>query len=109
MGGAILLMNAHSGRSPFERLALTAPMIDIWGIRLPRAARLLAESLDTLGFGGAFVPFGKPDSVMSKPFAGNVLTGDPGRYARSAAILAANPDLGPRRSDHRAGSTPPSG
>ena len=94
MGGAILLMNAQSGRSPFELLALTAPMIDIWGIRLPRAGRLLAESLDALGFGGAFVPFGKADSVMSKPFEGNVLTGDPRRYARSAAVLAADADLG---------------
>jgi lysophospholipase len=93
MGGAILLMQAHGGRSPFARIIATAPMIDIYGLRLPRAARLLAETLDGLGLGGAFVPGGKPISIMSKPFKGNPLTSDARRYARNAAIVAAEPML----------------
>lgn len=93
MGGAILLMQAHAGRSPFARLALSAPMIDIWGLRFPRAARVLAETLDTFGLGGAFVPGGKPYSIMTQPFAGNPLTGDEKRYARNARLVAADPLL----------------
>ena len=93
MGGAILLMQAHAGRSPFARLALTAPMIDIFGLRAPRAARLFAETLEALGLGGRFIPLGKRASIMSKPFAGNPLTSDARRYARNAAILAADPAL----------------
>jgi lysophospholipase len=93
MGGAILLMQAHAGRSPFARLALSAPMIDVWGLSMPRGARILAEALDALGLGGAFVPGGKPVSAMSKPFEGNPLTADARRYARNAGIVAAEPLL----------------
>ncbi len=88
-----VLMQAHGGRSPFARIIATAPMIDIYGLRLPRAARLLAETLDGLGLGGAFIPGGKPISIMSKPFKGNPLTSDARRYARNAAIVAAEPML----------------
>lgn len=90
MGGAILLMQAHGGRSPFARIVATAPMIDIHGLRMPRAARLLAETLDGLGLGGAFIPGGKPLSIMAKPFRNNPLTADPRRYARNAALVAAD-------------------
>ena len=93
MGGAILLMQAHGGRSPFARIVATAPMIDIHGLRMPRAARLLAETLDGLGLGGAFIPGGKPLSIMAKPFRNNPLTADPRRYARNAALVAADPML----------------
>src|SRR5580658_9936776 len=35
MGASILLMVAHSGRCPFERLVLTSPMIGIANLRYP--------------------------------------------------------------------------
>ena len=46
MGAAILLMIAHAGRCPFERLVLTSPMIALANLKRPRFARGLAEVLD---------------------------------------------------------------
>jgi lysophospholipase len=94
MGGAILLLRLARETGPFERVVITAPMCAIAGLRRPRGARLLAASLDVLGFGGNFIPGGGETAVTTKPFAGNPLTGDPVRYARSADLVAAAPELG---------------
>ena len=93
MGGAILLAQAHAGRSPFDRMVLSAPMIDLAGLRFPRGVRLLAAALDILGFGGAFIPGGGETTYLSQPFAANVLTTDPERYAVVAEIAARHPQL----------------
>ena len=93
MGAAIMLAIAHADRCPFDRLVLTAPMIGPVGLSHPRAAYLLVELLDTLGFGGMFAPGGRGSRVIPRPFADNVLTSDPARYARSANVLVANPSL----------------
>jgi lysophospholipase len=93
MGGAIALDIAHSGRSPFERIVMTAPMIEIAGLRRPRGARFLAEALDMLGLGGAYAPGGGSASITTMPFVGNILTSDPVRYARSAGVVAIAPHL----------------
>jgi lysophospholipase len=94
MGGAILLEQARAGGSPFERLVLTAPMIDLYALKHPRATRALVETLDIIGLGGAFIPGGGETASMTKRFEGNVLTSDEARYRRSADILAAAPHLG---------------
>jgi lysophospholipase len=94
MGGAIMLSIAHADRCPFERVVLTAPMIGPAGLTYPRAAHTLVEIFDTLGFGGAFAPGGRGAAVMTMPFKDNVLTSDPVRYARSAGVLTAAPELG---------------
>lgn len=93
MGGAVLLDQAHAGRSPFERLVVIAPMIALSGVRWPRAARRLARCLFLLGFGRSFIPGGSGRSYMLKGFAGNVLTSDPERYARTAGFVEADPDV----------------
>ena len=93
MGGAILISKAHAGTAPFDRIVLTAPMVDLYGLKFPRLTRGFAEVMDILGFGAAFIPGGKPGSEMSKPFANNVLTSDAGRHARNAGIVAAAPHL----------------
>ncbi|HLH50709.1 MAG TPA: alpha/beta hydrolase [Roseiarcus sp.] len=93
VGAAIMLAVAHAGRCPFERLVLSSPMISLANQRYPWLMRIAAEGLDTLGFGGAFAPGGGAAAVSAKPFADNVLTSDPKRYARTAAIIAAAPDL----------------
>jgi lysophospholipase len=93
MGGAIMLGIAHSGRCPFERLVLTSPMISLANQRSPWLVQFAAEALDTLGFGGAFVPGGGSRAVSTMPFEGNVLTSDAKRYARTAGVLAAAPEL----------------
>lgn len=93
MGGAILLDTAHAGRPPFERLVVTAPMIDLANLRFPRGARWLADTLDMLGLGGWYIPGGSGASFMEKSFEGNLLTTDPIRFARNAAIVRKAPDL----------------
>jgi len=93
MGAAILIAQSQSGQSPFDRLVLTAPMIDLCRLPFRRWAPLLAEGLDIIGLGGAFVPGGRASSILSGPFAGNPLTSDPRRFARTAAIAKAAPQL----------------
>lgn len=93
MGAAIMLDMAHSTRPPFERLVLTAPMIDLHNLRFPRGARWLADTLDMLGLGGRYIPFGKGRSFLEGPFEGNKLTTDPVRFARNARIVATAPRL----------------
>jgi lysophospholipase len=93
MGASVLIQQAHGGRSPFERLVLLAPLIDIRGLRFPRAARLLADILDVLGLGGAFVPGGGGTSLQTRPFKGNRLTRDPVRYKRNGDVIVACPQI----------------
>ncbi|MCX7899224.1 MAG: alpha/beta hydrolase [Methylocystis sp.] len=94
MGAAILLEDAHDGQSAFQRLVLTAPMIDIHGVRFPRGARWLADTLDMIGLGAMLIPGGRLGSIVNEPFADNLLTSDPQRLARNQAILRAAPQLG---------------
>ena len=94
MGGSILIAQARAERSPFERLALTAPMIGLQGLRFPTGAKIVAETLDFLGLGGAFIPFGASRPYMTVPFEQNILTSDRVRYERCAQVLAAAPQVG---------------
>ncbi|CAJ0865050.1 lysophospholipase [freshwater sediment metagenome] len=93
MGAAIMLDLAHETRPPFERMALTAPMIDLHNLRFPGGIRWLADTLDMLGLGGRFIPFGKGRSFLEGPFENNKLTTDPVRFARNARIVTTAPDL----------------
>jgi lysophospholipase len=94
MGAAVLLATARAGRCPFERLALASPMIALANLKHPGLARLLAETLDLVGLGGAYAPGGSSKIRALAPFAGNPLTSDPARYARTAGVVAAYPQLG---------------
>jgi lysophospholipase len=94
MGGAILLAAARAGRCPFERLVMTSPMIGLARFRQTGLARIVTEALDAIGLGGAFVPGGNSRIGSIAPFAGNPLTSDPVRYARTAGVLAADPTVG---------------
>lgn len=89
MGGAVALMAARSGRLPFERLVATTPMIELSMVKRPLFAARASSILSRLGFGQRYIPGGGPISISTKPFAGNRLTTDPGRYARNAAVAAA--------------------
>jgi lysophospholipase len=93
MGGAIMLDLAGRARPPFERMALIAPMIDLANLPMPNAARWLADTLDMLGLGAAYIPFGGGRNFYEKSFEGNKLTTDPARFARNAGIVAAAPEL----------------
>jgi alpha-beta hydrolase superfamily lysophospholipase len=56
-------------------------------------ARGSAQFMRLLGLGASYVPGGGGTAVNTLPFPGNKLTSDPVRYARTAAILEAEPSL----------------
>jgi lysophospholipase len=93
MGAAILFHAIWDGAIYFERVVALAPMVRIAFVKATAAARLVAETLDALGFGASFIPGGGETSISTKPFAGNRLSTDPVRYARNAAIAAVAPHL----------------
>jgi lysophospholipase len=94
MGAAVAIRACHSGRRWFDRVVLSAPMIALAPGRLTRMAGPLARLLRYLGRGGAYVPTGGAEPSGSENFLGNVLTSDPVRYARNAAVLEEEPALG---------------
>jgi len=93
MAAAILIAQARAGRSPFARIVVTSPMIDLYRLRFKAGARFFVEGLDIIGLGGAYIPGGHGRSIFLRPFSENVLTSDPARHARTVAILDAAPEL----------------
>ena len=94
MGAAVLIQAAAKGHRWFDRMVLTAPMIRLNGNRVFGGAPALARTLRAMGRGAAYVPGGSPVMLQTLPFSGNILTSDPVRYARAAAMLEAEPALG---------------
>jgi lysophospholipase len=94
MGGAVMLRIAHSGKRWFDRMVLSAPMIDLPGHTTSFPARALLRILRYAGLGGSYVPGGSDTLTGTEPFVNNALTSDPVRYARNAAILEEDPTLG---------------
>jgi lysophospholipase len=94
MGGAVMLRIAHAGKRWFDRIVLSAPMIDLPGRRTAFPTRALLRTLRFAGLGGRYVPGGNGELVGASSFVNNPLTTDPVRYARNAAILEEDPTLG---------------
>jgi lysophospholipase len=94
MGAAMLIRAAQKGRRWFDRVVLSAPMIGLAGRAGARFAEVSVRTLRLLGLGRSYVPGGGSAAVASLPFVGNVLSSDPVRYARTAAIVDAEPMLG---------------
>jgi lysophospholipase len=92
-GATVLIRAAYQGRRWFDRMVLTAPLIDLVGFGATTTARILVRAMRMTGFGSMYVPKGEVGIMESRPFAGNILTSDPVRYARNAAILEAEPAL----------------
>jgi len=93
MGGAVAIRSCHSGSRWFERVVLSAPMIAL-PTGMSRVAGPLARFMRLIGRGGAYIPAGNPDISGSEGFISNVLTSDPVRFARNAAVLEEEPALG---------------
>ena len=94
MGAAVLLRSTYQGQRWFDRIVLSGPMIDIAGAAGSRVARVSARFMRLIGFGSSYVPGGGGTAINTLPFPGNNLTSDPVRYARTVAILEAEPSLG---------------
>jgi lysophospholipase len=94
MGGAVMLRLAHAGKRWFDRMVLSAPMIDLPGRATSLAAVALLRTLRLTGQGGRYVPGGSDALTGSESFVNNPFTSDPVRFARNAAILEEDPTLG---------------
>src|SRR5439155_1777454 len=94
MGGAVMLRIAHAGKRWFDRMVLSAPMIDLPGRATSFPVRTLLRVMRLTGQGGRYVPGGSDHLTGSDSFVNNPLTSDPVRYARNAAILEEDPTLG---------------
>jgi lysophospholipase len=93
-GATVLIRAAARGRRWFDRMVLTAPLIALTGIDFSMGtATVLLRALRMLGFGSMYVPRREAGVMETRPFVGNILTSDPVRYARNAAILEAEPAL----------------
>ncbi|NVO16191.1 MAG: alpha/beta hydrolase [Rhodoplanes sp.] len=93
MGATVLIESAARGHRWFDRMVLASPMIDVAQRPLLGAAAPLTRALRLLGLGRLYVPGGSASTSASEPFAGNPLTSDPVRHARTAAVLEAEPTL----------------
>lgn len=93
MGAAILMHAAARGNRWFDRLVLCAPMIKLTNIPLLPIVPAVVRTMRIAGFGGAFVPGGGMTSKSTSPFLNNLVTSDPVRHARTAAIVDAEPAL----------------
>ena len=94
MGGAVMLRTARAGKRWFDRIVLSAPMIDLPGRTTSFPTRALLRTLRLMGQGGRYVPGGSHKLTGTDSFVNNRLTSDPVRYARNAAILEEDPTLG---------------
>ncbi|MBN8980432.1 MAG: alpha/beta hydrolase, partial [Rhizobiales bacterium] len=94
MGGAVMLRVAHAGKRYFERMVLSAPMIDLHGASMKLPVRVLIRALRWMGMGGNFVPGGNSTLMGTGGFINNPVTTDVVRYARNAAIIEEDPTLG---------------
>ena len=94
MGANVLMRAAYRNRRWFDRVVLSAPMLDLNLVGMPRLARLTSRVMRLMGMGASYIPGGGATAIASKPFAGNPLTSDPVRYARTGAIIEAEPKLG---------------
>ena len=93
-GATVLIRAAHRGHRWFDRMVMTAPLIALGGIDYSMGAGpLIVRALRLAGFGSIYVPRSDTSIVESRPFVGNILTSDPVRYARNAAVLEAEPAL----------------
>jgi lysophospholipase len=92
MGGAVLLRIAYAGKRWFDRMVLSAPMIDLHGRASSFPARALVRVLRLAGQGGRYIPRGSDE--LTSEFINNPFTSDPVRFARNMAILEEDPTLG---------------
>jgi lysophospholipase len=93
-GAHVLIRAAHRGHRWFDRTVLTAPLIALGGVDYSMGTgAIVVRVLNLAGFGTMYVPKSDTSVIESRPFVGNILTSDPVRYARNAAILEAEPAL----------------
>jgi len=95
MGAHILLRSALTKVCWFDRLVLSAPMVDLTReMTNAPLLRVYVEALVLLGFGDLFIPGGRSRPWEMAPFDDDRLTSDRLRYERIRDVLEAAPWLG---------------
>ena len=94
MGGAVMMNIAKKGSRWFDRVVISAPMIELAGVWGSSLFKVTARAMRYAGMGTQYIPRGDGTVVASGPYIGNLLTSDPVRHARTKAILEAEPALG---------------
>jgi lysophospholipase len=94
MGATMLVRAAYQGRRWFDRVVLSAPMIGLPRLSGSTPARITTRLLRLAGLGASYVPGADSTIVGTQGFVGNLVTSDPVRYARNAAVLEQEPALG---------------
>lgn len=91
---AAVLFNAATKRGCwFNRMVMTAPMVELKGLPMSQAAcARLAGALSLFGFGKNALP-GNPSRWVSEEFEGNPLTSDRERFTRNVGVLQTAPGL----------------
>ncbi len=92
-GSTVLIRAVSRGHRWFDRVVLIAPLIALAGVGASPSAIAAVRALRLAGFGSMYVPGAAAAAMETRPFADNILTSDPVRYARNAAILEAEPLL----------------
>ncbi|MDX2158399.1 MAG: alpha/beta hydrolase [Hyphomicrobiaceae bacterium] len=96
MGGNILLRQATVPGLWFDRLVLSAPMLDIARDRLPVPNRLARNIAAIAGLGPlsrAYVPGGSDRPLELCDFEGNPFTSDRERFERTRQLVEQRPEL----------------
>jgi lysophospholipase len=93
MGAAALLLALEAGEKRLERAVVASPLIGLAGYGALASARFTAFAADFLGLGGSYIPGGGATSISTRLFETNILTSDPERYQRQAAIVTEAPQL----------------
>jgi lysophospholipase len=96
LGGNLLLRQAQAETSPFARMILISPMIEIHSKQLgtsERLARIYAETACLSGLATAYVRGGDDVPKELLAFEDNDLTDDATRFLRNRSILEESPDL----------------
>jgi len=94
MGGLAALFAGTTDRMMFERIFLSAPMIEVHGQLLSMAHMAsFAEGVCYLGLGNVAAASNKLYTSTKEDFPGNKLTSDYQRYKRSMDMFRMRPDL----------------
>ncbi len=96
LGGHIMLREAGQADSWFERIIVTAPMLEFHPSRVgapDRAARCFAIVGSLTGLATSYIPGGGDEFEEAAVFEGNPLTSDRERFERNRALGQAAPHL----------------
>jgi len=92
--GANVLLKIAQERTWFEKIVVTAPLIDIANESVPRGLiRVIATVAKIFGFSRVQIPGPSAAGILNWDFPNNPFTSDVTRFERTKRIMEAAPDL----------------